>query len=212
MNKNKLNSLNLLVIGSLLTLTGCVGTMDKKEISTATTGVAKIDFSLPQQVKWKQIKNQQKDGNTWAEWIPEANKDNNTAPVRVVYQRKVSNQPAKTFLMAVAKPLKQMCGDLQATAFKTNSTYANQMSLEVLCSRFAKTGFGTVSYLTAYADGKANYFLISEVKYPASEKAGSINPKNEQEKKWAKTAVALSKVMKQFNKNTRFCNVAGKCQ
>ncbi len=203
----KSNLLNVLAIGALLTLTGCVGLKGSNE-----PAVAKIDFSLPQQIKWKQIKNQQKDGNTWAEWIPETNKDNNTAPVRVVYQRKVSNQPAKAFLLAAAQPLKQMCGDLKATAFKTNSTYDNQMSIEALCSRFAKSGFGTVSYLTNYSDGQANYFLISEVKLPASEKAGLINPKNDQEKKWAQTAAALAKVMKQFNKNTRFCDVSGKCQ
>lgn len=209
MNKNRLSVLNTLVIAGLLVLAGCVST---ENTTTGTSKVAKIDFNLPQQVKWKQIKNQQQNGDTWAEWIPATNKDNNTAPVRVVYQRKVSNQSAKEFLLAVAQPLKKMCGDLKATVFKTNSTYANQMSIEAVCSRFAKAGFGTVSYLTAYSDGQADYFLISEVKLPASEKAGSINPKNEQEKKWAKTAVALAKVMKQFNKNTRFCDATGKCQ
>ncbi len=203
----KSNVLNALVIGGLLTLTGCVGLKGSNE-----PAVAKIDFSLPQQIKWKQIKNQKQDGNTWAEWIPETNKDNNTAPVRVVYQRKVSAQPAKVFLLAVAQPLKKMCGDLKATAFKTASAYPNQMSIEALCSRFVKSGFGTVSYLTAYSDGQANYFLISEVKLPASEKAGLINPKNDQEKKWAQTGATLAKVMKQFNKNTRFCDATGKCQ
>ncbi len=132
--------------------------------------------------------------------------------MRVVYQRKVSVQPAKAFLLAAAQPLKKMCGDLKATAFKTNSTYDNQMSIEALCSRFAKSGFGTVSYLTAYSDGQANYFLISEVKLPASENAGLINPKNDQEKKWAQTGATLAKVMKQFNKNTHFCDATGQCQ
>ncbi len=207
MNKNKLNMLNVLAIGSLLTLTGCVGLKGSDE-----PAVAKIDFNLPQQIKWKQIKNQQKDGNTFVEWIPESNKDNNTAPARIMYRRTVSTQSAKPFLLATAQPLKKMCGDMTATLLKTDSTYPNQMSIEVLCSRLGKAGFGTVAYLTAYADGQANYFLMSEVKLPASQKAGSIIPKNEQEKKWAQTAAALAKVMKQFNKNTRFCDATGKCQ
>ncbi len=207
MNKNKLTLLNIFILGGLMMLGGCVSTEKNTEPK-----VAKIDFNLPQQIKWKQIKNQQKAGNTLAEWIPVANKENSSSPVRIVYQRLLSNKSAKEFLSDAAKPLQKVCKDISASPFPNNSNYKDKVSIEVLCSRLGKAGFGTVSYLTAYSDGQANYFLMSEVKLPASKKAGLINPKNEQEKKWAVTAAELAKVMQKFNQNTRFCDTTGQCK
>ncbi len=211
MNKNKLNLFNVLVIAGLLVVSGCSSI--KSSIGGGeSVKVAKISFSLPQQIKWKQIKSQKQDGKILEEWIPEANKDNSTAPVRIIYQRIPSTKPAKAFLLSVTKPLAKACPDVKASIFKTKSNYKAQESFEVLCSRLGKINFGTASYLTAYSDGQANYLLMSEIKLPVSRKAGLVNPKNEREKRWAKTSAALAKVMKQFNQNTRFCDATGKCQ
>ncbi len=210
----KSNLLSILVVGGLLTLTGCVGVQgDSKKVTVGNKAtIGKIDFTLPQQIKWKQIKNQKKNGNLLAEWIPVTNKDHNSAPVRVIYQRLVSNQPVNKFLSAMTQPLQKACTNIKANPFKTTSTYKNQANVEVFCAQLGQSGFGTASYLSVFSDGVASYMLVSEVKLPPSKKAGVVRPKNNKEKQWASTSATLAKFMRQMNSNIRFCSTPKKCQ
>ena len=59
---------NALIAIILLILAGCASNKaDIKKINE----IATINFNLPQQIKWKQMKNQASKGSILAEWIPE---------------------------------------------------------------------------------------------------------------------------------------------
>lgn len=198
-----------LAIGGLLTLTGCVSIGGGE---TATDGkIATINFNLPQQIKWSQSKNSQnKDGSMLAEWIPQGSKPNNT-PVRIIYQRLVPGASAQTFIGNALQPLQKVCTDIKINPFKATSQYPNQANAEVLCAQLGKNRFGTVSYVSVFSDKAANHLVISEVKMPASKKAGVLDFKTAQQKKQAQDSSALAKLMYQFNNSIRACDSKQKC-
>ncbi|PID66857.1 MAG: hypothetical protein CR975_01000 [Gammaproteobacteria bacterium] len=215
---NQLTMVNTAFFAVLLTLAGCVSTQGGKGVKsgdankgTGIKEIATMNFAPPQQIQWKQIQNQQKDGNILAEWVPQKNTSKNT-PVRIVYRRFVSNQSASDFLLSAIQPFKKMCPDVKANAFKTKSSYANQAGAEVLCSRLGKAKFGMVSYWSVFADGKAAHLLMSEVKTPSSEKAGVIQPKNKKQRQWANASSQLAQLMGQFNANVQVCDAKKQCQ
>lgn len=202
--------LNAFVAGVLLTMAGCAST-EKAEKPTNVDKIAVIKFNLPQQLQWKQVKSQQKDGNALMEWIPQNNDSSNT-PVKVIYQRLVSDKSAVDFAKLGIQPLQKSCSDLKVSQLGAISTYKNKVNVEVLCSKLGKNKFGTATYLSVFADGSANHLLISEVKLPESNKAGTINPKNAKERQWAQTASVLAKLMQQLNANAVVCDTNKNCQ
>ncbi len=210
MNKNKLNMFNILAIGGLLTLTGCVGLKGSDE--SAVTKINTITFTPPSQIKWKQVKSQQKNGYILAEWIPQDSVDNNRALVRILYNRSVSDKSATDFLSTAIQPMKQSCTDIAIAPVKGGSAYKNQANAEVLCAQLSKANFGTASYFSVFSDGEANHLVMSEVKLPPSKKAGVVTPKNEAEKKWAQNAATLVALMNKFNQGIRVCDAEKKCQ
>ncbi len=207
---NKSSILSVLAIGGILALTGCAGTQNSSEPKVAKINT--ITFTPPKQVKWKQIKNQQKDGYILAEWIPQESADNDSALVRILYNRSVSDKSATDFLSSAIQPMKQRCGDIAISPFKGGSVYKHQANAEVLCSQLSQTPFGTASYWSVFSDGVANHLVMSEVKLPPSKKAGLVTPKNEAEKKWAQNAAKLAMLMEQFNQGVRVCNAKKECQ
>lgn len=210
MRMKKVNKINILVIGAMLGLAGCVSTQDSTK-SEKVEQIATTNFNLPEQIQWKQVKNQEEAGNILAEWIPEGSELNNT-PVRVIYQRIPQAKPASEFVNVVVEPLQKVCTDIKVSPFKTTSTYENQASVEAICARLGKNNFGTVSYLSVFADNTANHMLVSEIKMPPSDKAGVLKFKNAKEKQLAETSSALANLLYQSHNGLRVCNADKHCQ
>ncbi|MBS9777676.1 MAG: hypothetical protein KGV50_02825 [Gammaproteobacteria bacterium] len=195
------------IVGGLLTLAGC----SVNEAGLSVNEIDTVNFELPKQVKWKQAKNESNKGNILAEWIPEGSNSKNT-PVRVIYQRLNPSQPTAQFMEKAIKPLQSVCADVKVAPFKTASKYADQASVEIICSQLGKNQFGTVSYVSVFTDGAANHVLVSEIKMPASKKAGVLNFKNEKQKQQAQNSKMLAGLMFQFTNSVRVCDKAKKCQ
>ncbi len=179
---------------------------------SSITEISSMKFELPQQIKWKQTKNESKKGNIIAEWVPEGRNVNNT-PVRIIYQRVAPGKPTAEFMTkAIQQPLQKICTDSKISDFKTGSAYSDQMSSEIICSQLGKNKFGTVSYISVFTDKDANHILVSEVKMPPSKKAGVLKFKNDKEKQQAQNSQMLAKLMYQFNSTARVCDKAKNCQ
>ncbi|MGY0398776.1 MAG: hypothetical protein ACWIPH_02315 [Ostreibacterium sp.] len=209
MYKQKINLLNVLIIGSVLTLVGCsTTTKDSKSMS----GIGTMNFTLPQSIKWKQVKNQSNPGNNLlAEWIPANNNENNTL-VRVIYRRSNPVQPTPEVIANTLKPLQNSCSDIKIKSFKTSSQYLDQSSAEVLCAQLGGNSFGTISYVSIFTDQLANHILVSEVKMPPSKKAGLVDYKNAKQKQEIENRSALAQLMYQFNSSVRVCDAKKICE
>ncbi|MGY0398902.1 MAG: hypothetical protein ACWIPH_02960 [Ostreibacterium sp.] len=208
--RKKLSSLPMaLLLGSLLALTACASTQGDKTNKTVAN-IASIKFSLPKQIKWKQIKSTTKNGNNLTEWIPENSTDKNTL-IRVFYQRSTPVQSTADYTANIIKAIQQICTDIKVTPFKITSTYTNRSNNEILCAQLVKNKFGTVSHVSVFSDNNANYALVSEVKTLESKKAGIVNYQNAQEKQRIQNSITLAKLMYQTHNNIRICNAAKEC-
>lgn len=209
--RSKQNLFNTIVIGGLLVIAGC--TMTQNGGAGAKHEIATMKFTLPrpEQIAWQQVKNQSKNGNMLSEWVPKGNTPANT-PVRVIYQRLTPAMATNDFVGRVIQPIQKLCSDHKVAAFKGTSTYPDQANAEMICARLGKNSFGTITYLSVFTDQSANHMLVSEVKAPASEKAGVLNFKTDREKQMAQNSAALAKLMYELNYSVKVCDAKNRCQ
>lgn len=194
-----------LMLAGLLVLAGCTST----DSGTKNVGDVKtVQFALPQQVKWTTI--EQNNGAVKI-YVPEGSTLKNT-PVKVVYQFvKTDKTPAELADQVIA-PLKQNCGQVTTNNFKTNSTYPNTTSYEILCNRLGKTSVGIITYVDLFTDSQGSHVLVAETKTPATTVPGQFAaPKTDAEKKTIQRVAGTVKAMQNVMANAKACVDTGKC-
>lgn len=210
MNKKYSRLLATALIGSAITLTGCVST--SQPTAGKATDIATVNFNLPSQIKWQQSKNSQaKNGGIVAEWLPQGTKSNNTQ-VRAIYQRLVPAAASGALLAQVATPLKKSCSDITVSPIKPETKYPGAVAQRVVCSKLGKSPFGIVLDTVAMNDKNASHLLISEVKIPASTKVGGFKPKNAKEQQQLQNTSNLVNLMYSSIQTARACDAKKQCQ
>ncbi len=138
-----------------------------------------ITMSLPKQIQWQQLQSKKfNDGSMLAVWAVKGRNAQNS-PVQVVYNKVPAGNDAKAFVQKSIQPLKKSCADIKITDLPAGSKHTNQSSIEVICSRLGKDGYGMVYYITTLADAKTTHMVRSEIKTIPSEKAGMLKPSND---------------------------------
>ncbi len=214
-----------LLLSSTVVLTACTSTSNQTNgsgnVSNTTTGntatsqaqqISTFNFSLPEQIKWQQSKNlSKKNGGVVAEWIPQGTQLNNTQ-VRAIYQRLIPAVSNASLLQQIIRPLKKSCSDIRVTPFKAETSHAGALGQRVICSKLGKSPFGIVLDAVVMSDANASHLLISEVKTPASVKAGEIQPKTDKEKIALENTNKLISVMYASIQTARACDKNKQCR
>lgn len=194
---------------SVLLVAGCSTTTTPTE--TAGSAIDHLQFQLPEQVPWQQIRETQLDNGRFSEWVI-ANYDDKTSPIRVIYHVNSPAMPAEKTLSEIVAPLQNACTDIKLTETRTISTYPNQKGVEAICAQVGDNGFGTVTYTTVFSDQTANHILVAEVKTPPSAQAGSLTANNEEQKKIVDQVQAIVGLMGEFSRNVQACDAQNVCQ
>lgn len=196
--------LSAVLLGGMVVLAGCTTTGGQSSI-------ASVKFDLPKQTQWTQVSNQtDKDGNMLAVWIPKGAKPA-TTQVRVIHQKFLPASTSGVMMGKVVSTMQKNCSDVKVTPYQSASKYPDQISNEIFCARLGNAKYGTVTYNSVFTDKDANHLISSEVKIPASDKAGELNFKTEKEKKQAQNSSALAKVMFDFMNTIRICESENNC-
>lgn len=211
----------LLALAAALALTGCAGDGGKRGKTTpppaaqtpaALPGggeIAYLTFSLPEQVRWQQNEDEALDAAGVAEWFV-AGTTPQTSPARIMYQKLMPAQNSANVRAQVLKPL-ESCTDSKVGGLRTASKYNRQLGFEAVCSKFGETNFGLTNYVAIFTDGAANHLVLTEVRTPASDKAGELKPKNAQEQQWAETSRQLAELLRNTMQTIRACDANNSC-
>ncbi|PIE45910.1 MAG: hypothetical protein CSA45_01340 [Gammaproteobacteria bacterium] len=201
-----------LALGTMLLLTACTSMSNSSGTDKNAEPIDHITMSLPKQIQWQQAQNKKfDDGSMLAVWTVKGRNAQNS-PVQVVYNKVPAGNDAKAFLQKSIQPLKKSCADIKITDLPAGSKHTNQSSIEVICSRLGKDGYGMVYYVTALADAKTTHMVRSEIKTIPSEKAGMLKPSNKQEQAFVKNSVAIIDLMSNFMKTIRACDAQKVCR
>ncbi len=198
----------LVLLGSLaLCVSGCAG-MKKtarqpgKEDQGIKEEIAYLAFSLPEQVQWERNPDE-------AEWTL-AGYEPADSPARVMYQKLVPAQAPDALKRQVLEPLRD-CPDTQVSDLRGKSKYSDQITIEAICSQFGKDNFGLISYIGIFSDQTANHLLITEVRTPASKKAGLLTFQNSEAQKQAEASKILSELLYRLMESIRVCDEKNLC-
>ena len=168
-----------------------------------------LTFSLPEQVRWQQNEDPALDEAGVAEWFV-AGTTPQTSPARIMYQKLMPAQNSAAVRAQVLAPL-ESCADSKVGGLRTGSKYNRQVSFEAVCSKFGETNFGLTNYVSIFTDGSANHMVLTEVRTPASQKAGELAPKNAQEQQWAETSRQLMDLLRNTMQTIRACDADNNC-
>ncbi|NLZ17184.1 MAG: hypothetical protein GX087_05560 [Desulfobulbaceae bacterium] len=174
----------------------------KKEISYLT-------FSLPEQVQWERNPDEALANAGVAEWILAGYTAADT-PARVMYQKLEPAQAPAALKGQVLGPLKT-CPDSQISDFKGLSKYRQQVNFEAICSQLVPNNFGLISYVSIFTDQTANHMVITEIRTPASKKAGVLTFQNTEAQKQAETSKILSELLYNLMQTIRICDEKNLC-
>ena len=168
-----------------------------------------VTFSLPEQVRWQQNEDPALDEAGVAEWFVQGTTPQ-TSPARIMYQKLMPAQNSASVRAQVLKPL-ESCVDSKVGGLRTGSKYARQVGFEAVCSKFGETNFGLTNYVAIFTDGAANHVVLTEVRTPASQKAGQLNPRTAEEKQWAETSAQLMDLLRNTMQTVRACDANNQC-
>lgn len=208
-----LNQFSLLGILIVVSLLGCVSRHDEKIMPPSSASFPLIDevqFTLPHQLKWSQSQNIRKNGQIVAEWVI-VGRNSMTTPVSFAYQRLVTPYGSAKLLQDLTHPYRKQCSDVIVTPLKLPQAYPNKAGLELICAKFGKTNYGLIAEIALYEDQQAKHLLLSEVKMPASEKAGELVFTNAEQQQTVKQSQALFQLMQQTMNTVKICDINKQC-
>ncbi len=171
--------------------------------------IAYLLFSLPEQVQWVRNPDEALLNAGVAEWTL-AGYEPADSPARVMYQKLVPAQAPATLRRQVLEPLKD-CPDTQVSDLRGMSKYSDQINIEAICSQLGKDNFGLISYIGIFSDQTANHMVITEVRTPASKKAGLLTFQNSEAQKQAEASKILSELLYRLMETIRVCNEKNLC-
>lgn len=196
---------------SAIMLVGC-GSLDSgsSKASTAMTGnIAKMQFTLPEKIKWDMTKGSNGAVTIYTPRGIEPKK----SPIKLVYQYVKHDKDPKVLAAQIVAPFRNNCEKSKTNEFKTQSTYRNQHNYQTLCNKFKNAPFGMVNYVDIFTDAKGSHILIGEVKTPPSIEPGKLNtPQNDKEKKAAQDTVAFIRLVQKTMMEASVCNANGQCR
>lgn len=172
--------------------------------------IAYVTFSLPEQVRWQQNEDPAVAQAGVSEWYL-AGTSSQTSPARVMYQKLMPAQSSANVRAQILKPL-ESCVDSAVSGSRTGSKYNRQLNFEAVCSKFGEANFGWIQYVSILTDGAANHLVMTEVRTPPSQQAGTLAPGNAEERQWADTSRQLADLMRNTIQSIRVCDAANNCQ
>lgn len=179
----------------------------------ATSKIDYITMIFPKEIKWKQLQSREfEDGGMLAEWVIDG-LNAQTSPVIISYNKVIQTNDADKLARKLVAPLTSVCLDSKITDLPVQSKHPNQANIEVICSRFGRLGyFGTVNYITVFADKNATHIISSETKTIPSKKAGLLVPNNNIEKEQIDNSAAIIQLMNTFRESIRVCDSKQVCR
>lgn len=157
-----------LALGTAL-LTGCVST-------TPTTQVTNVAVELPKSKQWS-VETDQADSTQYIkEWVPEG--DNPLSAKWIITEQKLvlsSTTSADSFQRDMFALAKQSCSDVLYNGPQEIEDKGHKTSVgRIMCAAQNGKPYGTFTDQRVVVNGQTVYVVTSELRIPASEKAGVL--------------------------------------
>jgi len=151
-------------------LAGCATTPPANPITS-------IKVVLPEANKWTQITNKSEAGQYIREWVPEASTGENTKWI-VIEQKFVlgSSVSAESYIKRIFSLARGACSDILYNGPEKMYTNGHETYVgRFMCAQQKGKSYGTFTDQRVVAQGKEVFVVTSELRLPASTKAGILS-------------------------------------
>lgn len=208
-NQSRINNTKLFlfipIIYALL-FTGCAVTPAKP--------ITSIKINLPEKTNWIQITNKSDNKQYTQEWVPRGQTGLNTHWI-IVKQKFIQQAPisAEKFLHGIYYISKRSCVDTHLMRpYKINTDGHETIVGRIMCSQQIGKNYGTFTDQRVITYGTDVYTITSELRVPASKKAGTIEFSKKQSaelkrfiQQQSESAIFVRKAIELCNINTEVC-------